>query len=160
MSTEAERELRIKILGAVAIVLLVCATVAGIAVPTERWEKLGHFLTDPVTAIAFSTLGGAAVALYLRAKASPAAGLLLVLALGAGLQGCTAAQTAETLHVIKTAVPWVCGGAKKLCEALGDAEACAAIALVCDVGEAVLGSEEGTGPADQQSVEHTLSEEP
>ena len=70
--TDEARALRIKILGILAGLLMVCATVAGCVLPSERWEKLGHFLTDPTTATAFVTLGGAAVALYLRAKASPA----------------------------------------------------------------------------------------
>jgi len=54
--------------------------------------------------------------------------------------GCTDAQGRAAIDTIKTAIPWVCGGAKKICEALGDAEACAAIALVCDVGETVIGT--------------------
>ena len=78
----------------------------------------------------------------------------------ASVSGCTAAQTRDTLNVFKTAIPWVCGGAKKLCETLGDAEACAAISLVCDVGEAVLGSEEGTGPLDPDREDGVISEEP
>jgi len=72
MTTEAERELRIRVLGILAGLLMVCATVAACILPADRWEKLGHFLTDPTTATAFVTLGGAVVALYLRAKASPA----------------------------------------------------------------------------------------
>ena len=79
-----------------ACVFAVCATVAGIFIPTERWEKLGHFLTDPATALAVTALGGAAIALYTRARNLPPA-LVLVLALAAGpvLVGCGAQLTAS-----------------------------------------------------------------
>ncbi len=71
-------------------VFLVCATVAGILIPTERWEKLGHFLTDPATALALTALGGAFVALYTRARNLPPAAVLLVALLGASVSGCGA----------------------------------------------------------------------
>ena len=77
-----------------ACVFAVCATVAGIFIPTERWEKLGHFLTDPATALAVTALGGAAIALYTRARNLPPA-LVLVLALGASALGCGAQLTAS-----------------------------------------------------------------
>lgn len=152
--TDEARALRIKILGILSGLLIICATVAACILPADRWAKLGHFLTDPATATAVVTLGGALVALYLRAKASPAVVLLLALLAAGSLEGCTAAQTRDTLNAVKTAIPWVCGGAKKLCEALGDAEACAAIAIACDVGETVLGSEEGSSATDAQGAEH------
>ncbi len=72
MSTEAARELRIKVLGAIAGLLIICATVAACIVPDARWANLAHFLKDPETLGLVTTLGGALVALYLRAKASPA----------------------------------------------------------------------------------------
>jgi len=70
--TDEARALRIKILGILAGLLMVCATVAACIVPDARWANLGHFLKDPETVGMVMTLGGAAVALYLRAKASPA----------------------------------------------------------------------------------------
>ena len=75
-------------------VCAVCATVAGVLVPTERWEKLAHYLADPATAVTFTALGGVAVGLYRRARALPPA-LLLVLALGASTVGCGGALTSS-----------------------------------------------------------------
>lgn len=76
-----------------ACVFAVCATVAAVFVPTERWEKLGHFLTDPATATAVGALGLAFLAIYTRARNLPPA-LVLVLALGASTLGCGAQLTA------------------------------------------------------------------
>ena len=84
-----EQETRIRVLGALAALFMVCATVAGICIDADKWAKFGRWLTDPATAVAFSALGGGLLALYLRAKASPAAGLLLALVVAGTLQGCT-----------------------------------------------------------------------
>ena len=89
-----EQETRIRVLGALAALFMVCATVAACVMPTDRLEKLGHWMTDPATATATVALGGGLLALYLRAKASPAAGLLLALVVAGTLQGCGAQLTA------------------------------------------------------------------
>jgi len=70
--TPEQRELRIKVLGILSGLLMVCATIAACIVPDARWANLAHFLKDPETVGMVTTLGGACVALYLRAKASPA----------------------------------------------------------------------------------------
>ena len=67
-----EQETRVRILGALAALFMVCATALIIIVPDARWSNLGHFLKDPATIGLVTTFGGVLVSLYLRAKASPA----------------------------------------------------------------------------------------
>lgn len=156
-----EQETRVRILGALAALFMVCATVAAILVPSERWEKFGHWMTDPATATATVALGGGLLALYLRAKASPAAGLLLALVVAGTLQGCTAAQWQDTLHVLKPATKWTCSIANALCVKGNDDVACAIIATACGIVEPLLeGEEEGTGPLDPDREDGVISEEP
>lgn len=119
-----------------AVVCLVCATVAAVLVPTERWEKLAHYLADPATLVTFTAIGGVFVALYRRARGLPPA-LVLLLALGASVSGCTDAQWAETLHVVKPIVKWTCGIAGALC-GKDDAEACAVLAGVCGLAGPIV----------------------
>ena len=156
-----EQETRIRVLGALAALFMVCATVAGICIDADKWAKFGRWLTDPATAVAFSALGGGLLALYLRAKASPAAGLLLALVVAGTLQGCTAAQWQDTLHVLKPLSKWTCSIANALCLKGGDDVACAVIATACGIVEPLLeGEEEGRGPLDPDREDGVISEEP
>lgn len=77
-----------------ACVCLVCAVCAGVFVPADRWEKLGHFLSDPATAVTLTALGGVGVALYRRARGLPPA-LLVIALLGTLATGCGPAVTPE-----------------------------------------------------------------
>lgn len=139
-----------------AVVCLICATVAGVFVPTERWEKLAHYLADPATLVTFTALGGVGVAMYRRARGLPPAVVLLV-ALALGTSGCTQAQFADALAIVKPATKWTCAIANALCVKGNDDVACGVIAGVCGVVEPLLeetsGGEEGSGLSDSEDAE-------
>ncbi len=90
-----------------------------------------------------------------------ATALLLALLAAGSLQGCTDAQWADTLHVIKPIGKFACETATMLCAKGGDPTACAAIAVACEGISLITsgGFEEGTGPADAQGAEHTIDGE-
>lgn len=155
-------ELRVRLYGWLATVFTVCMTVAAILVPTERWEKLGRFLTDPATAVALTALGGVCLTLYMRARSSPAAALLVILVASGSLQGCTPADWQAVGDIAKPVGKWGCLIARSLCSK-GDDVACGVILAVCEGFDAITsgGEEEGTGPRDAEDAEpHDLDAEP
>lgn len=156
---DQSRALALRIYAGIAALLIVCATVVVCVMPTERLEKLGHFLTDPATALAVASIGGAIVALHLRARATPVA--MLLVALGTStLSGCTPSQWSDAMHVIKPAGKWSCALANALCVKGSDDAACAVIASVCGIVEPLLDAVPETLPTSGGEDEpHDLSAE-
>lgn len=113
-----------------AVACLICATVAAVFVPTERWEKLAHYLSDPATLVTFTAIGGVFVALYRRARGLPPAVALFV-ALSLGASGC-GASALQSQAVASTVAMRVVAATGDVVEAQEGAElaACADVACV------------------------------
>lgn len=85
--TNAQKAAAYTLLAAVA---MVCATVAAIEVPTDRWEKLGRWLSDPATATVLAGLVVAVGGALGRLRHSPAPALVAAFIAAATLTGCGA----------------------------------------------------------------------